>query len=288
MDTNSLAPPIPETGAETGMAFGRYLRERRARLDPAAFGFATGRRRTPGLRREEVAQIAHVSATWYTWLEQGRGGAPSADVLDRLARALRLDETEREYLFLLAQQRPPQVTPRPPAAMPPVVQQVLDAMAVTPALVKQPDWTVEAWNPAAAALFPGLTASAGPGRYNVLEQMFLAPPSPHLLDRDAVARSLVATVRHDLARSGTEAASLERIERLKRQSPEFRRIWQAGDVLGLAGGSKTLDLPGIGLLSLDFSTFAVEGTPGLSMVVFTPRGPADRAALDRLCAQAPG
>src|ERR1700761_758422 len=99
--TTAAAPPENPLGA--------YLKARRAKLDPAALGFAAGRRRTPGLRREEVAQRAHVSVTWYTWLEQGRGGAPSADVLDRLARALLLTPVEREHLFLLAQHRPPQV-----------------------------------------------------------------------------------------------------------------------------------------------------------------------------------
>ena len=88
---------------------GTYLKDRRAKLDPAAFGLPLQRRRTPGLRREEVAQRAHVSATWYTWLEQGRGGAPSADVLDRIARALMLTDVEREHLFLIALGRPPEV-----------------------------------------------------------------------------------------------------------------------------------------------------------------------------------
>src|SRR5204863_5349600 len=87
---------------------GTYLKDRRAKLDPAAFGLPSTRRRTPGLRREEVAQRANVSATWYTWLEQGRGGAASADVLDRIARALVLTEVEREHLFLLGLGRPPE------------------------------------------------------------------------------------------------------------------------------------------------------------------------------------
>src|SRR3954452_17503388 len=90
-------------------SLGAYLRDRRAKLDPTAFGLPSQRRRTPGLRREEVAQRANVSATWYTWLEQGRGGAPSADVLDRIARALMLTDVEREHLFLLALGRPPEV-----------------------------------------------------------------------------------------------------------------------------------------------------------------------------------
>src|SRR6218665_2521809 len=90
-------------------SLGTFLKDRRARLDPRSLGLPVGRRRTPGLRREEVAQRAHVSATWYTWLEQGRGGAPSADVLDRLSRALELNDDEREHLFLLAQDRLPPV-----------------------------------------------------------------------------------------------------------------------------------------------------------------------------------
>src|SRR6204780_3226832 len=89
-------------------ALGAYLKDRRTKLDPAALGYPLSRRRTAGLRREEVAQRANISATWYTWLEQGRGGAPSADVLDRIARALMLMEVEREHLFLLALGRPPE------------------------------------------------------------------------------------------------------------------------------------------------------------------------------------
>src|SRR5438876_10382017 len=88
---------------------GAYLKDRRGKLDPAAFGLAAGRRRTPGLRREEVAQRANISPTWYTWLEQGRGGAPSAEVLNRIAAALMLTDIEREHVFLLGLGRPPEV-----------------------------------------------------------------------------------------------------------------------------------------------------------------------------------
>src|SRR5947208_8358723 len=107
---------------------GTYLKDRRTRLDPAAFGFPLARRRTAGLRREEVAQRANVSATWYTWLEQGRGGAPSADVLDRISRALMLTEVEREHLFLLALGRPPEVRYRAAEGITPRLQRVLDSL----------------------------------------------------------------------------------------------------------------------------------------------------------------
>src|SRR5580698_7287268 len=102
--TNRISMPAADENS-----LGTYLKDRRAKLDPATFGLPLLRRRTPGLRREEVAQRANVSSTWYTWLEQGRGGAPSADVLDRIARALMLTDIEREHLFLLGLGRPPEV-----------------------------------------------------------------------------------------------------------------------------------------------------------------------------------
>src|SRR5579871_1489821 len=115
---------------------GNYLKDRRQKLDPAAFGFPAQRRRTRGLRREEVAQRAHISPTWYTWLEQGRGGAPSADVLDRIARALMLTDVEREHLFLLGLGRPPEARYRKSAGVTPRLQRVLDALDPCPALIR--------------------------------------------------------------------------------------------------------------------------------------------------------
>ena len=118
--------------AATETLLGVYLKDRRAKLDPSAFGFPSQRRRTPGLRREEVAQRAHISPTWYTWLEQGRGGAPSADVLDRIAQALMLTDVEREHLFLLGLGRPPEVRYRKDEGVTPRLQRVLDALEPVP------------------------------------------------------------------------------------------------------------------------------------------------------------
>src|SRR5438309_1996296 len=120
----------------SGNLLGTYLKDRRAKLDPAALGFPPERRRTPGLRREEVAQRANISPTWYTWLEQGRGGAPSADVLDRIARALMLTDVEREHLFLIGLGRPPEVRYQASEGVSPRLQRVLDAFAFSPALVR--------------------------------------------------------------------------------------------------------------------------------------------------------
>src|SRR6201997_1838875 len=131
---------------------GTYLKDRRTKLDPAAFGFSLRRRRTPGLRREEVAQRANVSATWYTWLEQGRGGAPSADVLERIARALMLTEVEREHLFLLGLGHPPDARYRKDDGVTPRLQRVLDAFEPCPALIRTALWDVVAWNRAVAVM----------------------------------------------------------------------------------------------------------------------------------------
>src|SRR5487761_1429828 len=130
-----MANRMSEHPATEGL-LGSYLRDRRMKLDPAAFGFPPERRRTPGLRREEVAQRANISPTWYTWLEQGRGGAPSADVLDRIARALMLTEVEREHLFLLGLGRPPEVRYQAPEGITPRLQRLLDALDPSPAIIR--------------------------------------------------------------------------------------------------------------------------------------------------------
>src|SRR5246127_5596039 len=131
---------------------GAYLKDRRAKLDPATFGFPLKRRRTPGLRREEVAQRANVSATWYAWLEQGRGGAPSAEVLDRIARPLMLTDAEREHLFLIGLGRPPEVRYQAADGVTPRLQRVLDSLELSPAVVKTSTWDVVAWNRAASVV----------------------------------------------------------------------------------------------------------------------------------------
>ena len=154
--------------------FGTYLKDRRAKLDPAALGFPLTRRRTPGLRREEVAQRANVSATWYTWLEQGRGGAPSPDVLGRIARALMLTDVEREHLFLLALGRPPEVHYQIADGVTPRLQRVLDSLELSPAYVKTSTWDIVAWNRAATAVLCDYAALA-PAQRNGLRLVFCNP-----------------------------------------------------------------------------------------------------------------
>src|SRR6202451_3501800 len=153
---------------------GTYLKDRRTRLDPAALGFSTARRRTSGLRREEVAQRANISPTWYTWLEQGRGGSPSADVLDRIARALMLTDLEREHLFLLGLGHPPEAHYRKDDGVTPRLQRVLDALEPSPALIRTAIWDVVAWNRAVAVMLTYYGALP-PEERNILRAIFLDP-----------------------------------------------------------------------------------------------------------------
>ena len=190
---------------------GDYLKDRRARLDPAALGYPLTRRRTPGLRREEVAQRANVSATWYTWLEQGRGGAPSDDVLDRIAGALMLTELEREHLFLLALGRPPAIRYQANGSITPRLQHVLDALEFSPALVKTATWDVVAWNRAAAAVLTDY-GKLEPSQRNVLRLMFGDPRvRAHQADWASVARFVVAAFRLDAARAGAVQGGQARV-----------------------------------------------------------------------------
>ena len=267
-----------------GNLLGAYLRDRRAKLDPAAFGLPPGRRRTPGLRREEVAQRANVSATWYTWLEQGRGGAASADVLDRIARALMLTDVEREHLFLLGLGRPPEVRYQPPQGVTPRLQRVLDALDVSPALVKTPTWDIVAWNRAATVVLTDYTKLEAAQR-NILRLIFR---DSHIRKRQAdwegVARFVVGAFRADAARAGANGAIKALVDELSSFSAEFAAMWCENDVRGYGEGTKTLRHPQAGLLQMEYSAFAVDGRPDLSMVIYNPATPADADRIRALLA----
>ena len=267
---------------------GTYLRDRRSKLDPATFGFPMRRRRTPGLRREEVAQRANVSATWYTWLEQGRGGPPSADVLDRIAQALMLTDVEREHLFLLALGRPPEVRYQAPDGVTPRLQRVLDALEVSPAFVKTSTWDVVAWNRAAAAVLTDYGTLAAHQR-NILRIIFCDPRvRAAQLDWQSVARFAVAAFRADAARAGASASVEALVDDLSRISPEFAALWRDHDVTIYGEGSKHLRHPQLGLIAMEYSAFAVDGRPDLSMVIYNPATPEDAARIRSLLASGSG
>jgi transcriptional regulator with XRE-family HTH domain len=262
---------------------GSYLKDRRARLDPAALGLPATRRRTTGLRREEVAQRANISPTWYTWLEQGRGGAPSADVLDRIARALMLTDIEREHLFLLGLGRPPEVRYHAAGGITPRLQRVLDALDSSPALIRTATWDVVAWNKAAALVLTDYSKLPH-GERNILRLMFTKPGIRNAQhDWEAVTKFVVGAFRADALRAGATSQVAGLVEELCRMSPEFAKLWRDNDVRDFGGGTKHLNHPIIGPVTFEFSSFAVDGRPDLGMIVYNPLTTADagriRAAL---------
>jgi transcriptional regulator with XRE-family HTH domain len=262
-----------------------YLKDRRMKLDPAAFGFATERRRTPGLRREEVAQRANISPTWYTWLEQGRGGAPSADVLNRISRALMLTEVEREHLFLLGLGRPPEARYRKNDGVTPRLQRVLDALDPSPALIRNARYDVVAWNSAATVMLMDY-GSLPPEQRNILRVMFLDQRARAAqYDWESVARFVLGAFRVDAARAGAEAEVEPLVEELCRLSPEFRAMWRDNDVHGHHGEAvKHIRHPVLGPLAFEYSAFAVDGRTDLTMVVYNPATPEDAERINSLLA----
>ena len=259
---------------ENDNQLGIYLKNRRAKLDPVALGFPTTRRRTPGLRREEVAQRANVSATWYTWLEQGRGGSPSAEVLDRIARALKLTSSEREHLYLISRGHPPEVHYHAKENITPRIQRVLDALEFSPAFVRTSTWNLVAWNRAASAVL-GFDALA-PTHRNLLRRIFIDPDARAAqLDWQSVARFAVAAFRADTTRAGASENVKALVDELRRLSPEFELMWRDNDVTTPGEGTKHIRHPVAGLLALEHSTFSVDGRADLSLVIFNPATPDD-------------
>ena len=262
---------------------GAYLKGRRAKLDPAAFGLSTQRRRTPGLRREEVAQRANISPTWYTWLEQGRGGAPSADVLDRIARALMLTDVEREHLFLLGLGRPPEARYHKSEGVTPRLQRVLDALEPTPALIRNALWDVMAWNKAATVMLTDYGALP-PEQRNVLRFIFLEPSvRAAQYDWEGVARYVVGAFRIDAARAGAAEDVKPLVDELCRTSPEFKAMWDDNDVHAVHFEAvKRIRHPVLGPVGFEHSAFAVDGRPDLTMVVYNPATEEDAKKISSL------
>ena len=208
-----------------------FLRSRRERITPADVGIPGGlRRRTPGLRREEVAQLAGVGVTWYTWLEQGRPINVSAQVLDAIARTLRLDQAEREHLYRLADV-PEVAVPRVHDRLEPEVQTVLDGLTEMPAAVLNSRYDVLAWNAMYEALWPTVTEEAECGGRNLLWASFMTPACcSSFVNRDTELPQMVANFRAAFGRHLGEPAWTELIQRLSEASPEFAELWAAHDV----------------------------------------------------------
>ena len=271
---------------------GEFIRLRRERLSAASAGFAAGRRRTPGLRREEVAALASVSATWITWLEQGRAVSASAPVLARLADALQLSAAERAYLFDLAGRRDP--------ASPPAGPQASDALLGSvhvmqcPAYVLDRQWNVVSANARAAELFLHWGERASPARGkglampqpNLLKFLFRHPPARRLVDDwEGRARRLVAEFRADCGRLADEEPLRGLIGELAAASPDFARFWAGQEVLGREGGERRFHHPSLGVVAYEQMTLRPATGGDLKLVLLmpaaAPRRPRTKAARER-------
>ncbi|MGW1889071.1 helix-turn-helix transcriptional regulator [Streptomyces sp. NPDC002004] len=249
-----------------------FLRSRRARVTPADVGMPPGlRRRTPGLRREEVAQLSGVGVTWYTWLEQGRPINASPQVLDAVARTLRLDPPEREHLYHLAQV--PYAPDREAAArgVGPEIQGVIDALDPRPAVVYNARYDILATNAAYRDLFFVPQSTAADGAPNVLWTLFTVPERVcPLVFRDAELPVMVATLRSSYGRHVGEPAWEEFIRGLSAASAYFARLWATGDVAPPGPRVKTFRHDAVGELRMTSVSLSVDGMPECRIVAYTP------------------
>ncbi|MBV8067253.1 MAG: helix-turn-helix domain-containing protein [Candidatus Eremiobacteraeota bacterium] len=245
-----------------------FLRTRRAKVAPSDVGLADGaRRRTPGLRREEVALLANIGTTWYTRLEQGLPINVSADVLAAISRALRLTSEERRHLYLLAG-LPLTIAAQEDERVSELVLRVLDALEPSPAYVRGRRWDVLAYNRSADAL-ADFSSQTGSGR-NIVWRLFRDEKSQcRYGDLPCIMRRCVANFRTVAAKYPNDPSFIELIEELRATSPEFRQLWAEHDVLGSTEGLKHFMHPELGELVLDYTGFEIPGDGDMRMVVMT-------------------
>ncbi|MGW6696933.1 helix-turn-helix transcriptional regulator [Nocardia sp. NPDC055049] len=277
----SEAVDLRSVSIERRAQLGAFLKSRRAKITPADVGLPPGpRRRTPGLRREEVAQLSGIGVTWYTWLEQGRPINASVQVLDAVARTLGLDHAEKVHLYRLAD------VPSVPAAaaesaMPPGLPMILDQLAPLPAVLLDSRYDVLAHNDAYRVLFPGLARPDA----NVLRTVFLTPeccnPYRHNIDD---LRRMVAYLRGASVRHLDDPAWQELIDELCTSSAEFARMWARNDVAVPVNLVKVIQHLAVGDLAMHLTIMSLPATDGEWIQIFTPVDDAEAAKLSELLA----
>ncbi|MEV0701258.1 helix-turn-helix transcriptional regulator [Saccharopolyspora sp. NPDC050389] len=259
-------------------ALADFLRSRRDRLTPAEVGLPAGpRRRTPGLRREEIAQLSGVSITWYTWLEQARDISVSRQVLESLARELRLSPAERRHLFALADAAPPDEITDDDAGVPAALQRMVDALDPNPAYLLDANWDLVAWNRAEAALIgePVMMADR-----NLIRLVFTEPRIRALLaDWTGQARNLLAQYRADVAPRLGEPRIEALIAELRRNSPEFDRWWADQDIAEFSSNRRVFDHPRVGRLTFDYAKLSTMDATGTKLFACMP---ADGSTAEKL------
>ncbi|MBR7826569.1 helix-turn-helix domain-containing protein [Actinospica sp. MGRD01-02] len=265
--------------SKTANALGHYLRARRELIDPAQAGLAVvGVRRTPGLRREEVATLAGISADYYLRLEQGRDRNPSPQVLEALARVLRLDAAATEHLLSLAAARPTPARRVRRETVAAGIRQLLDVINL-PAFVESRTFEVLAANRLATAVSPNIRPGA-----NRLRAIFLDPGEQELYpDWEQTARNLVAGFRASVGSDVEDQRIVQLVGELSLASEQFRRLWARHDVTALAGGAMRLNHPVVGMLELRREKLPLADSGGQILAIYhAERGSEAARRLERL------
>jgi len=250
---------------------GAFLRSRRERLSPADIDIATGaRRRTPGLRREEVAMIAGVGTTWYTWLEQGREVRPSVEVLTALSEALRLDTVEKRHLFILAGRQQSERRVAAPEKVDGTLLHMLQSLVLQPAYVVGRRWDMLAWNDAAVAVFGDYGLLEGDAR-NIVHLVFTSPHHRRLLvDWEELAGMVLASFRAESAKYVGDPDFERLIALMMRSSPEFRDWWPRRDVARRLTGIKHVRHPTAGAMAFEHMSLSIDDGSDMRLIVYTP------------------
>ena len=296
--TSSRASASRQASGTSGHASGRladgelrrrelagFLRSRRERIAPEQVGLPpAARRRTPGLRREEVATLAGVGVTWYTWLEQGRDINASSQVLDSVARTLLLDPHERDHLFRLAEV-PDGTVPRDCLSAPGEIQVLLDQLVPYPACVRNARYDVLGFNSAYEQIMGPLADVPFEDR-NSLWRVFTRPECrTSMVDFGEETRRMVAEYRSAMAEHVAEPAYKCLVNRLTKASPEFAELWERHEVAAPENRTKKWLHPEVGLLRLNYTSLWLGQKLGTRMVTFTP---ADEPTAQRLRQLSPG
>jgi transcriptional regulator with XRE-family HTH domain len=260
-----------------------FLRSCRARIKPVDVGLPQAQRtRTEGLRREDVAALSGVSASWYTWLEQGRTMRVSDEVLERLCQTFRLSHDERIYLFCLVQNRPPQVVQDEMPVAPAEVVRMINAMS-TPAIAMNLRWDVLAWNPLNSVFYRDYGAMPARER-NLLEILFTRPVrhmTPEQLEE--TAERLVARCRYDYSRSTNDPKFEALVHRLNTRSPLFNRLWRTPEFSLRGFGLHRFTHARYGRLAFEHTSVVPDGHPNIRVVVCTPDNAAAKRAVVHAC-----
>ncbi len=253
-----------------------FLRTRRARIAPEEVGLPRGtRRRTPGLRRGEVALLAGVTPEWYSRLEQGRDIHVSEQLLESLARVLQMDTNERTHLFLLAQSSSPPVETFSHTTISPTLQQFLNQLGTTPACVLDARLNVVAWNAALSSVFGSLETNSERER-NLIWRLFTLPGFKNA-EWEELARLYLAQFRAEYARFIEDPWWATQIAELSRSSSEFRQLWARHDVLNVIEGHKSMHHPLVGELVFEFLLLQAVDSSGFRVLMYMPQSNSDTA-----------